>query len=277
MVVTSAVRNADDRFAQLAARAPRLRVLNVVLSDHMSWASAFVQLRELHVQVQWHPSGDRCCVALAPLTSLVHLKTLAMQVQGAGEPLLELTPLAKLTTLTTLMLCRFSEADLAPLAALTKLTLLDMRGTKVQSTSVAPLATLRTLEQLDVRGSGVTNVSPLVVLPRLRRLTVDDGVVDGATIAATFPALQFLGQGDWQLAAVDNYLETLAAVDVGAALEGGPPHASLVDDACRFSPWLGFTVGPTAMTQRRQDRVLFFPFADCDFAHRQQAPAADAG
>ena len=172
-------------FEQLAATAPRLG-----------------QLRELRLQVDL---GVGESLDLAPLASLVHLEQLSVLGRSRKKRRADITPLAHLINLKQLKLQRVSLVDLEPLSKLVKLTVLDLAKGKVSS-NVAPLAGLRKLERLDVRQTKLRDVAPLAELPRLRHLLVSTAV-DCATIAATFPALQYLGHDDGERA--PNCLETL--------------------------------------------------------------------
>ena len=183
--VTNTIRD-PKRFAQLAARAPQLRELDVGVLEDVMWVSSFVQLRllRLYFEEDW--------VDLSPLRSLVNLETLAL-MGCTRETRLSLAPLRGLTRLLHVELQFVGVKDFEPLRKLTNLSTLDLFGASVSDVTL--LVGLRHLEQLDVRNTNVKDMTPLVVLPRLRRLLVDEAVAR-ATTAAAFPALQFLGQGD---------------------------------------------------------------------------------
>lgn len=79
------------------------------------------------------------------------------QVHLSSTPVIDIAPLAVLTTLRILTLDDTQVRDVSPLAQLTRLTALNLRNTKVSD--VSPLATLMNLEALDLRGSPVSKQS----------------------------------------------------------------------------------------------------------------------
>ena len=101
-----------DRFAQLAAQAPHLRVLDVACcNDQIGWVSVFVLLDELRLR------GHLERVDLTMLTPLVNLKTLCLLSSRIVQPLGSLAPLQRLTNLKQLKMCHWAVADLEPLVS----------------------------------------------------------------------------------------------------------------------------------------------------------------
>ena len=80
----------------------------------------------------------------------------------------DLTPLARLTGLTSLDLGSTQVSDLTPLARLTALTTLNVNGTQVSD--LTPLAGLTNLTRLELSGTQVSDLTPLAGLSALQSL-----------------------------------------------------------------------------------------------------------
>ncbi len=87
----------------------------------------------------------------------------------AGSPLVNATPLADLTALTSLDLSRTQIADATPLAGLTSLTSLDLSRTQIADAT--PLAGLVSLTSLNLFRTLVTDATPLAGLTALTSLS----------------------------------------------------------------------------------------------------------
>ncbi len=128
-------------------------------------------------------SGDA-----GPLSTMSRLQELVLD----GVPTVRvLPPLARLTELEDLRICRCAVTDLSPLAGLPSLTELWLRGTPVSD--LRPLGGIRTLEKLDLRGTRVTDLSPLAQLPKLKMLWIqglDAPAEQVHALRASLPALE---------------------------------------------------------------------------------------
>jgi hypothetical protein len=103
---------------------------------------------------------------LSPLANLHNLETLIL----SSRELTDLSPLANLHNLETLSLMFCSVSDLTPLANLHNLKTLNLAQNNVEDLS--PLATHYKLEDLTLMGNNVTDLSPLVNLKNLETLNL---------------------------------------------------------------------------------------------------------
>ena len=87
-----------------------------------------------------------------------------------NDGLIDLAPLAGLTSLHSLIVARTQVANLSPLAGLTALQTLDVLSTRVADLS--PLASLTALQTLSVSYAQVADLSPLAGLTALQTLSV---------------------------------------------------------------------------------------------------------
>jgi len=111
------------------------------------------------------------CSDISPLAHLTHLKTVLLDETNVED----LSPLAQLTNIENLDLMHTNVKDLSPLAALKNLNRLELWGTRVAN--ISPLAGLTKLEYLGLGatqiGLGSTHLvdpSPLTGLKSLRHL-----------------------------------------------------------------------------------------------------------
>ncbi len=102
----------------------------------------------------------------------------------------DLTPLAHLTALQSLICSETHVADVAPLARLTALQSLDCLGTQVAD--LAPLARLTALQSLDCSRTRVADLAPLARLTALRQLNCSTTQVADLAPLARLTALQSL-------------------------------------------------------------------------------------
>ena len=105
---------------------------------------------------------------LATLTSLINLNV-------GGNQIVDLRPLLNLTNLTELSLWNNQVTDVSSLGSLTSLTHLNLASNRVNDLS--PLANLRGLEKLDLFANEVENVVPLAGLTELRTLLLKENPI----------------------------------------------------------------------------------------------------
>lgn len=108
---------------------------------------------------------------LSPLAELAQLQSVIVTKNGVTSA----APLAGLTGLTRLSLNDNSVTDLTPVAGLTELVDLSMRNNQV--TSAAPVANLTKLKTLTLSANRITDLSPLAGLAGLTSLAVDQNTV----------------------------------------------------------------------------------------------------
>ena len=101
---------------------------------------------------------------VSPLAGLTQLTTLLL----SNNRIVDVSPLAELTQLTQLYLDSNSITDVAPLAELTKLRWLSLASNGI--TDVSPLAELTKLSSLSLWNNSITDVSPLTELTQLSSL-----------------------------------------------------------------------------------------------------------
>ncbi len=110
-------------------------------------------------------------IDLSPLATLTSL----MNLDVGGNQVANLRPLVNLTNLTELSLWNNHVIDISPLRALTSLIYLNLANNRVKDLS--PLANLRSLEVLDLFDNEVENVVPLAGLENLKELVLTDNRV----------------------------------------------------------------------------------------------------
>ena len=110
-------------------------------------------------------------VDLSPLATLTSLRNLNV----GGNQVANLRPLVNLTNLTGLSLWNNQVTDVSSLRALTSLTYLNLADNRI--IDLSPLANLRSLEVLDLFDNEVENVVPLTGLENLKELILTDNRV----------------------------------------------------------------------------------------------------
>ncbi len=105
---------------------------------------------------------------VTPLAGLTSLESLML----VGTQVSDVSPLAGLTSLKLLYLSDAHVTDITPLAGLTSLEQLYLANTQVSD--VTPLAGLTSLEQLALTGTQVKDVTPLAGLKNLKELHLND-------------------------------------------------------------------------------------------------------
>jgi hypothetical protein len=114
-----------------------------------------------------------------------------------GAELADLSPLALLTGLETLVLSGHPTGDITPLASLTKLRKLYLANNELTNLNV--LGGLKALEFLDLRGNPTEDLKFLATLPRLKALELSPSQVDHLSGGGPLNALVTLninGSGD---------------------------------------------------------------------------------
>jgi RNA polymerase sigma factor (sigma-70 family) len=110
-------------------------------------------------------------VDLSPLATLTSLRNLNV----GGNQVVNLRPLVNLTNLTGLSLWNNQVTDVSPLRSLTSLTYLNLADNRVSD--LRPLANLKSLEVLDLFDNRVENIVPLTGLENLTELILTDNSV----------------------------------------------------------------------------------------------------
>ena len=171
---------------QFATNVSRLRLTRNQISD-LSPLAGLIELRALslysnpvsdisplkglknltHLSLTNSPVSD-----LSSLTGLTALRTLELGDRPRYPHTLsgDLSPLAGLINLTSLVIHNFNGSDLSPLAGLINLEVFGFDGREVSDLS--PLAGLISLKRIRIWGSPISDLSPLVRLPKLENLNI---------------------------------------------------------------------------------------------------------
>ena len=137
--------------------------------NHIADLSALSSLRNLkYLSFQTNSVSD-----LAPLSGLVNLVLLHL---SDNRPVRDLSALAGLPRLRTLILSHNRITDISPLGGLVGLETLSIRRNEV--TDIQPLASMRELRSLDISGNPIEDFTPLAKLDlyelRLRVLGISE-------------------------------------------------------------------------------------------------------
>jgi hypothetical protein len=139
---------------------PNLRslLLNMPQSTDLTHLAELTKLAVLEL---YCPGSD-----ISPLANLTGLTTLILGPNGIAD----VRPLASLSQLTTLYLGANQITDIGPLASLTQLTELDLDSNQISE--IGPLANLVQLRSLNLFANQVTDLSPLLALSHLENIYV---------------------------------------------------------------------------------------------------------
>ena len=126
---------------------------------------------------------------LSPLAALTSLTSLGLH----GNEISDVSPLAALTSLTSLDLSNNEILDLSPLAALTSLTFLELYDNGISD--VAPLAEFTSLERLDLDNNSIADISPLAGMTSLTSLWLSANEISDVSPLAGMTSLTTLYLG----------------------------------------------------------------------------------
>ena len=99
-------------------------------------------------------------------------RKLVTELNLADKGIADLTPLAKLTSLTKLDLYKNQIIDLTPLAMLVRLEELGLGSNQI--IDLTPLAGLKSLKELRLYSNDITDLTPLAGLKQLEHLNLED-------------------------------------------------------------------------------------------------------
>ncbi len=157
-------------------------------TDAVITAQAMLDLTRLYAE-------GKGITALTGLEHATNLTRLGLSSTWVGNewhtnPISDVSPLAALTQLTTLLLYDTAVSDVSPLAALTQLTTLHLTGTAVSD--ISPLAALMQLTELNLSGIAVSDISPLAALTQLTELYLGDTAISDVSPLAALTQLTLL-------------------------------------------------------------------------------------
>ena len=149
---------------------------------------------------------------LAPLAGLTSLQGLILD--GHNAEMVDLGPLARLTSLARLTLTNYAIGDIAPLAGLTSLDHIDLEGNAI--VDLTPLAGLTSVRRIELSGNEIADLGPLSGLTSLEWLVASDNqIVDIGPLSSLTSIFQLelafnqivdigglvandgIGRGDW--------------------------------------------------------------------------------
>jgi internalin A len=141
---------------------------------------------------------------------------------GDNQYIADVTPLAGLTNLTTLILNQNSIADLSPLAGLVNLTELDVHHNQFRD--IAPLAGMMKLRRLALRENAIRDISPLAGLTGIETLVLSLTEVNDISPLLGMRSLQHLDLRECPLArsAYDTYIPQIQANNPGVEIRYDP-------------------------------------------------------
>ncbi|MDE0467790.1 MAG: leucine-rich repeat domain-containing protein [Candidatus Poribacteria bacterium] len=159
---------------------------------------------------------------VSPLAGMTNLRTLILHNTSISD----VSPLAGLTNLTGLILSSSSILDISDLAGMTNLQVLDLRDTSISN--VSPLTGLTNLEHLTLPNTSISNVSPLAGLTNLRSLGLRDNSISDVSPLVGLTHLIFLGLLNNPLndAAINTHIPAIQAngTQVWFSLPSRPVH-----------------------------------------------------
>jgi Leucine-rich repeat (LRR) protein len=125
---------------------------------------------------------------LTPLASLIRLQRLSIKATQVAD----ISPIASIAALRVLQLSRTNVQDLLPLEAAKNLNYLDISNTLVNN-----ISSLRNskISKLDMHGSAVTDLSPLLLMPKLTIFILPSSHVDLRPLLGL--------SGKWDLEGID--------------------------------------------------------------------------
>jgi hypothetical protein len=166
---------------------------------------------------------------ITSVVGLEYAKNLYTLRLGDNQYIADVTPLAGLTNLTTLILNQNCIADLSPLAGLVNLTELDVHHNQFRD--ITPLAGLTKLRRLALRENAIRDISPLAGLTRIESLVLSLTEVNDISPLLSMKSLQHLDLRECPLSreAYDIYIPQIQANNPGAEIRYDPPRQYTVD------------------------------------------------
>jgi internalin A len=165
----------------LLAELPNLTTLDLSddYLDDISELATLTQLRSLNLR-----GND--ITDISPLTDLVNLEVLDLYGNGGFSFVTtDISPLAGMTKLKSLLLDRLIIDDLSPLSSLGELEQLSLGGVTI--TDASPLADLTTLTSLNLRSTMLSDLSDLSTLTKLTTLDVSSNQLTDVTVLGNLP------------------------------------------------------------------------------------------
>jgi len=159
---------------------------------------------------------------ITSVVGLEYAKNLFTLRLGDNQYIADVTPLAGLTNLTTLILNQNCIADLSPLAGLVNLTELDVHHNQFRD--ITPLAGLTKLRRLALRENAIRDISPLAGLTGLDTLVLSVTEVNDISPLLGMKSLQHLDLRECPLArsAYDTYIPQIRANNPGVEIRYDP-------------------------------------------------------
>ncbi len=163
---------------------------------------------------------------VADLTGAEHLINVTKFILNTNE-IVDVSPLAGLTTLTWLNLAQNRIVDVSPLAGLTNLAFLTFEMNRI--VDVSPLASLTNLASLSLRGNQVVDISPLASLTNLTELNLTHNRVSDLSPLASLSNLKLLTLVKNEITDLSPLLEAGWGEGTEIRLWGEPLDANSID------------------------------------------------
>ncbi len=156
------------------------------------------------------------------LVGLEHAKNLLTLRLSDNQYITDVTPLAGLTNLRTLILNQNRIADVSPLAGLVNLQELDIHHNEIRD--VSPLAGMTKLWRLALRENPIRDISPLAGLVDIRSLVLSCTEVNDISPLLSMRSLEHLDLRECPLdrAAYDTYIPQILANNPGVEIRYDP-------------------------------------------------------
>ena len=184
--------NVAPRVFDLTVEVPDAN-LRAAICDELGKAEGDVTLTDLEGMTSLNAMDD----GVASLEGLQLCQSLDA-LRLSGNQISDLTPLAGLTTLTTILLLSDNQiSDISALSGLTNLKKLTMDSNQVSDLS--PVAGMTSLAQFQARWNQFNDLSPLAGLPSLQLLNLAGNQISDLTPLASLPSLTDLTLDDNQI------------------------------------------------------------------------------
>ncbi len=161
-------------------------------------------------------------MGIQSLVGLEHAKNLLTLRLSDNQYITDVTPLAGLTNLRTLILNQNRIADVSPLAGLVNLQELDIHHNEIRD--VSPLSGMTKLWRLAIRENPIRDISPLAGLVDVRSLVLSCTEVNDLAPLLSMRSLEHLDLRECPLdrSAYDTYIPQIQANNPGVEIRYDP-------------------------------------------------------
>jgi len=186
---------ADQCEIDSPAKAKKLAAVTELYIDDEAEVSSLAPVAKLE-KIREINCDAKKVTDLSPLTALPKLELLRI-----SSPIVDFSPIARMTALKALDLSDAAISDLAPLAGLAKLERLDLSGTAISDLS--PIARLKKIERLEIARTKVRDLSPVLGWKKLDDLGIAGCPIESFDVLAKIPKLGRLDVSDTAIASLE--------------------------------------------------------------------------